>query len=352
MRLVSPRRPRASVATLPAWSDGGYAAVSLVHALAQAPEPPFALAGVVIFAANVDLIAADVRELGLRIGLTAGDFDGSAATMNAPAEALRRQGVEARFVSLGRDGGMWAYPLHRTRPPNLNRDTSIAESSSPPLPLAKGYAMRTSRLLTRSSALLVLPFVACATIAACSSSSSDGTATDAGGTTDSSQGDTGTTDGSSTPDGAHDSATTDSATTDSAADAPADAPTSDGGGDDAADAADAAPSTVVPCTSGTIPDVSVSVGVGLAFVPADVTIQAGQTVQWTWSTSDHTVTSVTSGTCTADGTFCSPTNSDCSTANTSATGATYCEKFTQPGTYPYACLIHCTEGMTGTVTVQ
>jgi predicted esterase len=86
------------------YSDGAYALAGLVHAYAQLDRPPLSIRGIVLFGAHVDLVAADVRKLGARVGLTAGELDASASHLRSQAEALRRQGVDARFVSLGRVG--------------------------------------------------------------------------------------------------------------------------------------------------------------------------------------------------------------------------------------------------------
>jgi plastocyanin len=210
--------------------------------------------------------------------------------------------------------------------------------------------MRALRLFARSSSLLVLPILACATFAACSGDDSTGTSTDAGGTPDGSQSDTGTVDGSPLSDAAHDSAATDSSSTDSSADSA----TTDGSGDDGGDGGDAAPSTVVPCPGGTTPTQTVTVGAsGDSFSPTTVTINVGDTVQWTWSASFHSVTSVANTTtCTPDGTFCSPDDTNCSAGTLSNSGTTYCQKFTAAGTFNYVCFQHCAEGMRGSVVVQ
>jgi hypothetical protein len=46
-----------------------------------------------------------VRRLGARVALAAGDLDAAAPAMRAEAERLRRSGVDARYVSLGKDEG-------------------------------------------------------------------------------------------------------------------------------------------------------------------------------------------------------------------------------------------------------
>lgn len=87
-----------------------------------------------------------------------------------------------------------------------------------------------------------------------------------------------------------------------------------------------------------------------AFGPATVTVHVGDTVHWVWQQSGHTVTSGTSGT--ADGVFCSPGDTGCSSAPTSGAGATYDHTFTAPGAYHYFCRLHWDSGMVGAVLVQ
>jgi plastocyanin len=76
------------------------------------------------------------------------------------------------------------------------------------------------------------------------------------------------------------------------------------------------------------------------FQPANVTINAGEKVTWTWGTgaSSHTVQSTGSP-------------SFPSSAIQSGAGATYSNTFNTPGTYTYDCAVHGT-AMSGTVTVQ
>ena len=88
----------------------------------------------------------------------------------------------------------------------------------------------------------------------------------------------------------------------------------------------------------------------LTFSPASLTIKRGDTVKWVWDTSGHTVTSGTS--CTADGKFCSPNDTNCGFGTTSNVGAMYQHTFTTAGTFPYFCATHCTLNMVGSVTVQ
>jgi plastocyanin len=87
-----------------------------------------------------------------------------------------------------------------------------------------------------------------------------------------------------------------------------------------------------------------------SFTPANLTISVGDTVRWTWGSSGHNVVSGTGGT--ADGKFCSPSDSGCANAPLSNGGTTYEHTFTQAGTFPYFCAAHVSFGMTGTIKVQ
>lgn len=97
--------------------------------------------------------------------------------------------------------------------------------------------------------------------------------------------------------------------------------------------------------------VTVMVGqTGLTFTPSSVNIVAGDTVHWVFAAAGHTVTSGTPS-CTVDSSYCSPSNTSCTTAPTSAPGATFDHTFAQAGTFSYFCRIHCGLGMKGTVNV-
>jgi plastocyanin len=85
------------------------------------------------------------------------------------------------------------------------------------------------------------------------------------------------------------------------------------------------------------------------FNPDMVNIRVGDTVRWTWASDFHSVTSGTS--CTADGQFCSPDNSNCDAGVLNDTGFVYEFTFSQPGSYNYFCALHCFAGMTGIVNV-
>jgi plastocyanin len=106
----------------------------------------------------------------------------------------------------------------------------------------------------------------------------------------------------------------------------------------------------VPSPTGTIFDVTVGGGNGFQFVPDTVNISVGDTVQWTWANSGH---SVTSGTCdAADSQFCSPDDMNCAAGILSNQGTIYTHTFAQAGAYHYFCDAHCTIGMNGVVNVS
>jgi plastocyanin len=82
------------------------------------------------------------------------------------------------------------------------------------------------------------------------------------------------------------------------------------------------------------------------FSPADLTINAGDTVRWTNPTgTPHTTTS---------GAGCAHnTTGVVWDSGTLSNGGTFSFTFDQPGTYPYFCSIHCISfGMKGTITVK
>jgi len=98
-------------------------------------------------------------------------------------------------------------------------------------------------------------------------------------------------------------------------------------------------------------DVTVGpVGKEFSFVPDTVNIRVGDTVRWTWESDFHSVTSGTS--CTADGQFCSPDNTNCEAGILNDTGFVYEFTFMQTGIYQYFCALHCFAGMTGVVNVM
>ena len=104
-----------------------------------------------------------------------------------------------------------------------------------------------------------------------------------------------------------------------------------------------------PSPTSQIFDVTVGPSGMLQFSPSTVTISVGDTVRWTWGSSNHSVTSGTP--CTVDGQFCSPNDTNCSAGTLSNMGFVYEHTFTVAGTYSYFCHLHCSLGMTGTVNV-
>jgi plastocyanin len=103
---------------------------------------------------------------------------------------------------------------------------------------------------------------------------------------------------------------------------------------------------------GTIFDITVAPGGTFTFDPSTVNISVGDTVRWTWAASGHSVTSGDSTACTADGQFCSPNNTNCSTCVLSNVGFVYSFTFTQAGSFSYHCCVHCVIGMIGAVNVS
>jgi plastocyanin len=183
------------------------------------------------------------------------------------------------------------------------------------------------------SALLFVCFLSLASVtgAACGGDDNAATQTDA-----STQHDATGADGN-TPDAAGD------ASRDSAADAAADSGTDasgDASGDARSDAGDAAPEAG---DGGTLHVVHVAPNGSITFSPMNLQIAVGDTVQWTWDSGGHTVTSGAS--CTSDGKFGTGTT-------TENAGFTYSFRFTTAGSFPYFCVPHCGAGMTGTITVQ
>lgn len=78
------------------FSQGAYVALDLVHARLGLYR------GLVLIGADVEPARADLEAAGVdRIVLAAGDLDGASTSMRSAAERLRRDGMQARFVSLG-----------------------------------------------------------------------------------------------------------------------------------------------------------------------------------------------------------------------------------------------------------
>lgn len=103
--------------------------------------------------------------------------------------------------------------------------------------------------------------------------------------------------------------------------------------------------------SATAQTVDIAVGPGgFSFEPSGLTINIGDTVRWTWAAGGHTVTG--GSPCTANNSFCSPSNTNCASAGSSSNGSVYSRVFNQAGTFPYFCRPHCGLGMTDEVTVN
>jgi predicted esterase len=98
-------RVRDDSVVIAGFSQGAYALAGLVHDLASRPSPSLNVRGILAQGAHVHFAPADVRALGVRVALAAGDLDRAAPAMRAEAERLVRAGVEARFASLGREEG-------------------------------------------------------------------------------------------------------------------------------------------------------------------------------------------------------------------------------------------------------
>lgn len=130
-------------------------------------------------------------------------------------------------------------------------------------------------------------------------------------------------------------------------------PTADGGApitDGGVSRTDASPTpTVDSGTTGIVHEVTTGAGGALTFSPAAMTIRRGDTVTWRFASAGHTVTSGSS--CTADNLFCSPDDTRCTAARLSSGGDSYSHTFNTTGTFPYFCAVHCSLGMTGTITV-
>src|SRR2546423_4166946 len=94
------------------------------------------------------------------------------------------------------------------------------------------------------------------------------------------------------------------------------------------------PPTQAPASGQTF-DVTVAPGGSTSFSPSTINIGVGDTVRWTWAAPGHNVRSGTS--CSADGQFCSPNNTNCASAPTSGTSAVYTHTFDHSGTYSYFC---------------
>src|SRR3954451_16877262 len=92
-------------------------------------------------------------------------------------------------------------------------------------------------------------------------------------------------------------------------------------------------------------DVTVGPGNTRTFSPQTVNIVTGDTVHWTWASSNHNVVAGTS--CNPNGGFCSLSDTNCGASPLSATGTNYSHTFGAAGTFSYFCAAHCVNGMTG-----
>ncbi len=95
----------AAANVLVGFSQGAYVALDLVHAHLGRYR------GLVLIGADVTPSRQLLQDGGVsRIVLAAGDLDGASGPMKRAAEQLRREGIDVRFVSLGRIGHSYATP--------------------------------------------------------------------------------------------------------------------------------------------------------------------------------------------------------------------------------------------------
>ena len=78
------------------------------------------------------------------------------------------------------------------------------------------------------------------------------------------------------------------------------------------------------------------------FAPANITINVGDTVRWTFADDGHTVTSSTGNNCSRSGLFDS---------GLVDSGAEFSFVFNEAGTFNYMCIPHCDDGMRGVIEV-
>ena len=83
--------------------------------------------------------------------------------------------------------------------------------------------------------------------------------------------------------------------------------------------------------------------VGFTFVPADITVRAGSTIEWHWESGAHTITSGTP--CTADGQFLTEPLSEVNPVVSFVVPS-------GPTFIPYFCTPHCKSSMVGTITIE
>jgi predicted esterase len=95
------------------WSRGAYAARDILYAAANGKDAKIAdlgqrFRGLVLVAAQVTPDVAKLKAVGItRVVMAAGDLDMSAPTMTAAVKTLKKHGMEARWVSLGKIGHVW-----------------------------------------------------------------------------------------------------------------------------------------------------------------------------------------------------------------------------------------------------
>ncbi len=93
------------------WSRGAFAARDILDAaVSDAKSASLAkrFRGLVLIAAHVAPPAAKLKQAGItRVVMAAGDHDMAKPTMTTAVEALRKGGLETRFVSLGPIGHAW-----------------------------------------------------------------------------------------------------------------------------------------------------------------------------------------------------------------------------------------------------
>jgi predicted esterase len=103
-RARHPERVRDEGLVLAGMSQGAYAIARVVHELAEHPSAVLKPRGIVLQGAAISLSSGDVKKLGLRVVLAAGEQDAAAPRMRALAAALKSQGIEARYASFGAVG--------------------------------------------------------------------------------------------------------------------------------------------------------------------------------------------------------------------------------------------------------
>jgi predicted esterase len=93
------------------WSRGAFAARDIIYTAAEDVDHDDArkrFRGLVLLAARFSPDVHLLKRAGIqRVVLAAGDYDGSASTMQMAASVLRVSGLEARYVSLGKIGHVW-----------------------------------------------------------------------------------------------------------------------------------------------------------------------------------------------------------------------------------------------------